>query len=212
VREDTPFRTNLSSVEPLTEKPRRCASREPAAPPRAKPTWRWISATRRVRRAYAGANPGSRSTNTLRGHPVPLHRNRRDATAMITPRPCQGKSANVRRYRLCMRFDSRQHSGHLAVRRLGSASMMMRPPSVTTRRVMRSLGTSVRKDCKDDQPICRWQSHPLSLIRRPSTRPAAPKMRKSPDSTPIDTLPLCSVRFAARSGRLRDASGVKRHS
>ena len=184
VREDAPCRTNLSNVEPLTEKPRRRASREPAAPPRARPTWRWISASRRVRRACAGATRGSRSTKTLRGHAAPLHRNRRDATAIITARPCQGRSANVRWYRLCMRFDSRQHCGHVAVLRLGSAMTMMRSPSGTTRRTMRSLGTSARKDCKDDQPICRWQSHPLSLIRRPSTRPAAPKMPKSQNCTP----------------------------
>ena len=63
---------------------------------------------------------------------------------IVTGRPCHGRSANVRSYRLCTRAEVRSQRGQAAELSRGSASTLTWSGSGMTSRTTRSLGMSAR--------------------------------------------------------------------
>ena len=179
---DTPRRTNRSSVSPLTGRARRRARRPPAAPPSAIPMCRWISASRRLRRECAVATSESRSTKILRPHGLLPQRKRRTVTTIATARPCHGRSASLRSYRLWMRRERRRHAGQDADVSRGSALIVIRSASVRIWFTTNSAGTSASRDSKLDDPVVSHLSPRFGGQVQPSP---APKVRKSPFWMPI---------------------------
>ncbi len=134
-------RTSLSRVSPLAGMARRSARRAPARPPRASPRWRWTSPRRPVRRDQGpAAMAGRRSVKIRRGHSVTVQRKRRASIRISTVRPCQGRSARVRKYRLWTRYEAWPQTGQQAPGAFGAVVIMTVSADGKTCRISRPGG------------------------------------------------------------------------
>ena len=107
-----------------------------------------------------------RSTKIFLSQRALSQRKRRTVTAIATARPCHGRSASLRSYRLWTRCDRRWQTGHQADASLGSACIVIRPSSVKIRLTINSEGTSASIASKFDDPSV---SHLSPRFAYPST-------------------------------------------
>ena len=120
-------RSCRSSVEPWANSPIRCASRDPAAPPKASVIQSSASVERRVLRAYRRTVLGSRSVKMRRRQSHSPQKNFRACKEIRTGMPSQGRSPSSRTYRLCTRRDMLWHAGQTADARQARRRISMVP-------------------------------------------------------------------------------------
>ena len=143
-----------------------------------------MSCIRAVRRAKgrAIASP-NRSAKICRGQSGSGHRNRRTVSLIRTRRPCAGRSARQRSYRLWTRSDRPPQDGHLA--------------AVACERATATISAIIDLHLLDDQ--ARRQQRALEATsahwwfllymephRRAKPQQLAPRLSQSPDPVPVD--------------------------